>query len=677
MNVHKQVCNIALLFALLAGVINAWSLSRPQEPAGAITAEDLESVHDSIAPVLSPDGSKFALVLEGQIFLLPVSGGWPSLLTSTPGGKSEVAWAPDSHSIAYVSDGSIWVVPAQGGQPKRLTDGTPGPGDPRVARDHSPKWNPRGNWILFQSGRSGQNELWVVSADGYSKNYLATTETYLGPEHLGDQPTTDGDGLAGGLFYPDPAWSPDGTHLTYTERSREFFAGKLKLLDFDLAIGRAASAPIDLYTALPDRGGAWAIDKVSWSPDGESLAFTLQDTGWDKIYLLSTRGGKPRQLTFGESEDATPIFSPDGKAIVIQSNRDAPEERHLWLVPLDGSKPSRVTDSAGIESSPQWSPDGKQLFFLRSAPFESPDLYVVTPGSKSAPKALTRTLPQNFAALNWKAPELVHFKGNDGLPLSGVLYYPPGYTPGKRYPALLWVHGGPEGQDLLGFSPLSLYFAQDGYLVFHPNYRGGTGYGEKFRNLNVGDSGGGEVQDVGAAARYLIDRGIVDPARIAIGGTSHGATMVHYAVTKLPDLWTAAISFGGAVNRATFLERTNRNSEIRWEIKMGGTPEEKPEAYRQTNIIPDVPKIKAALLIQYGAADPQLPPYESEQLIGALKKNGKPFLAYAYPGEYHEFSKPEDRIDVWIHQRMFLRRFLLSTRGTSSTGLQEIDLDAK
>jgi dipeptidyl aminopeptidase/acylaminoacyl peptidase len=229
----------------------------------------------------------------------------------------------------------------------------------------------------------------------------------------------------------------------------------------------------------------------------------------------------------------------------------------------------------------------------------------------------------------------------------------------------------------LGFSPLSLYFAQDGYLVFHPNYRGGAGYGEKFRNLNVGDSGGGEVQDVGAAARYLIDRGIVDPARIAIGGTSHGATMVHYAVTKLPDLWTAAISFGGAVNRATFLERTNRNSEIRWEIKMGGTPEEKPEAYRQTNIIPDVPKIKAALLIQYGAADPQLPPYESEQLIGALKKNGKPFLAYAYPGEYHEFSKPEDRIDVWIHQRMFLRRFLLSTRGTSSTGLQEIDLDAK
>jgi len=107
---------------------------------------------------------------------------------------------------------------------------------------------------------------------------------------------------------------------------------------------------------------------------------------------------------------------------------------------------------------------------------------------------------------------------------------------------------------------------------------------------------------------------------------------------------------------------------------MGGTPDEKPAAYRQTDIIPDVPKIKAPLLIQFGKADPQLPPYESEQLIAALKKSNKPYLAYSYSGEFHEFSKSEDRIDVWIHQRLFLRRFLLSPRGTSSTGIEEIDL---
>jgi dipeptidyl aminopeptidase/acylaminoacyl peptidase len=648
----------------------------PMQAAAGITPEDLESVSAPLSPVLSPDGKQFAFVRSGQIMLFPSGGGWPVALTSAPGGKSEINWSHDSSKIAFVSRGSIWVVPVTGGQPKKLTDGAIGPGDPRVATDHTPKWNPQGRWILYESGRSGQNELWVVSEDGLSKCYLATTEKYLGVEHLGDEHTDDGDGLAGGLFYPDPAWSPDGTRLTYTERSRELFAGKLLLLNFDASTGRAKSATVELYTALPDRGGAWAVDKVVWSPDGKTLAFTLQDSGWDKVYLLALAGGAPRQLTQGESEDSNPVFSPDGKSLAIVSNRAAPEERQIWIVPLDGAAPRRLTRlSPDVESNPQWAPDGKQIYFLRSAPLESPDLYAAPVRGDSAPRPLTHTLPQNFAALGVPAPELIHFKGKDGVSLAGILYYPPGFSRGKRYPTVLWVHGGPEGQDTFSFKPLSLFFAQDGYLVFHPNYRGGIGYGEKFRNLNVGDSGGGEVQDIAAAVQYLVDQGLSDPKRIAIGGGSHGATMVHYAVTKLPDLWVAAISYGGAVNRATFLERTNRNSEIRWEIKMGGTPQEKPDAYRQTNIIPDVPRIKAPLLIQYGAADPQLPPYESEQLIQALKKAGKPFLAFAYPGEYHEFSKPEDRIDVWRHQQAFLRRYLQSPTGSSSTSLEDIDLN--
>lgn len=667
----RFVISVSALMALASLRLPAQDL----RAAARITPGDLEAVYSPLHPVLSPDGKYFAIVQRGQIALLPVEGGWPIGLTTTPGGKSEISWSPDSGELAFVSGGSIWVVPTSGGQPRKLTGGLPGPGDPRVAADHTPKWNPHGNWILYQSGRSGQNELWVVRKDGLAKNYLATTEHYLGPDLLGDQHTDDGDGLAGGLFYPDPAWSPDGTRLIYTERSREFFSGKLKLLDFDFKTGRATSPATVLYTARPDRGGAWAIDKVDWSPDAKTLAFTLQDSGWDKVYLLPLGGGQPKQLTHGESEDFTPVFSPDGKSLAIVSNRTAPEERHIWIVPVDGSAPHRLAQlPSGVEADPQWSPDGKRIYFIRSSPFESPDLYVASVSGDVAPRALTHTLPPNFSALGIPPPELVHFHGKDGLPLTGILYYPPGFHRGKRYPALLWVHGGPEGQDTFGFSALSLFFAQEGYLVFHPNYRGGIGYGEKFRNLNVGDSGGGEVQDVGAAAEFLIDQGLADPKHIAIGGSSHGATMVHYAVTKLPDLWVAAISFGGAVNRATYNERTNRNSEIRWEIKMGGTPQEAPDAYRQTDIIPDVPKIKAAMLIQYGAADPQLPPYESVQLIEALKKAGRPFLAFAYPGEYHQFSKPEDRIDVWRHQQAFLREYLLSPVGQSSTSVQNIDL---
>lgn len=304
-----QSCKVPLM--AVSVLLSALPFAVLAQPARArITPEDLESVSSPLNPVLSPDGKQFAILSSGQIALFSVDGGWPVALTSTPGAKSEVAWSADSTKLAFVSQGSIWVVSVAGGQPKRLTDGKPGPGDPRVAADHTPKWNPRGNWILYQSGRSGQNELWVVSADGRSRNYLATTEMYLGPEHLGDQHTDDGDGLAGGLFFPDPAWSPDGRRLTYTERSREFFSGKLKLLNFDLSTGHSDSAPVELYTARPDRGGAWAIDKVVWSPDGKTLAFTLQDSGWDKVYLLPLFGGHPRQLTQGEWEDLNPTFSP-------------------------------------------------------------------------------------------------------------------------------------------------------------------------------------------------------------------------------------------------------------------------------------------------------------------------------------------------------------------------------
>jgi dipeptidyl aminopeptidase/acylaminoacyl peptidase len=665
-----------ILFALLICALPARE-ARAQE-ASRITLEDVVSVPWIDTPVLSPDGKQFALVREGQIYLLSSDGGWPVLLTTTPGGKSELSWSPDSRSLTFVSQGGIWIVPTAGGQPLRLTDGAIGPGDPRGATDRSPRWNPAGRWILFQSGRRGKNELFVVSEDGQTKNFLASTELYPGRDQLGDLAADQMDGLAVDRFDPDPTWSADGASLVYTERSREHFAGKLKLIHFDFATGQRAGAPIELYEAKADRGGAWAINKVAWSPDGKTLAFTLQDTGWDKVYLLPAKGGSPEQLTKGESEDAAPVYSPDGKALAIVSNRNHPEEQRIWIVPLIGSQPRQLADlGPGIEGSPQWSPDGKRIYFIRSSPLESPDLYAVSVAGDSIPRALTRSLPRNFDAAQFTSPEVAHFKGKDGLDLSGILYRPRAFKSGVRYPAVLWIHGGPEGQDTLSFSAWSLFLTQEGYVVFRPNYRGSSGYGEKFRNLNVEDSGGGEVQDVGAAAQYLVDQGIADPKRIAIGGGSHGGTMVNFAVTKLPDKFAAAICLSGVSDRATFLERTNRNSAIRWETKMGGTPEQKPAVYRQANILPDVAQIKTPLLIVHGEDDPQVPPYESAQLVKALKKEGKTFFYYTYAHEGHGFTDRDHWLDALRKEQVFLRKYLQPSYGQSSTSIDDLFLPQK
>lgn len=120
-----------------------------------------------------------------------------------------------------------------------------------------------------------------------------------------------------------------------------------------------------------------------------------------------------------------------------------------------------------------------------------------------------------FAQLGLQPPEVVHFKSTGGIVIAGILQRPLGYRKGQRYPAIIWAHGGPEGQDALSFSPWSYFLAQEGYVALQPNFRGSTGYGERFRNLSVRDSGGGEIDDIAAAVSYLVQSGLADARGLA------------------------------------------------------------------------------------------------------------------------------------------------------------------
>jgi len=616
-----------------------------------LTLEDLLSVEPIGETALSPDGKTFAMTRNGQIVLMTADGGWPVTLTSTAAGKSGLSWSPDSRSIAYASQGGIWVVPASGGTPRRITNAANGPGDPRQASDRQPQWSPKGRWILFETGRRGHNNMMVVSEDGMATDYLTAANV-------------DEEGAS---------WSPDGTRISYTARAPEYFSGKLNVLKFDPAKGQAAADPVTLYTSPTDRGGGWSIRRAQWSPDGRTLAVVLQDSGWDNIYLISASGGAPKALTHGEYEDTNPVFSPDGKSLAIVSSRRNLEESDIWIAPVDGSAPRQLAKftTPGVESQPEWSPDGSRIYFHRNSPMESTDLLVAAQDGSGTPKYLTHTTPKNFET-GLVMPEEVHFRSKDGMDVAAMLHKPRGFKAGTKYPAVLWIHGGPEGQDTFRFDSWPQYLAQSGYVVLQPNYRGSTGYGEKFRNLNVEDSGGGEMDDVAAGAEYLVKQGMADPKRLAIGGGSHGGTMVGYAVTKYPDLFAAAIELYGVVDRATFNERTNRNSAIRWMMKMGGTPEEKPEVYRKANSLADVAKIKTPLLVMHGENDPQVPPYESAQFVRALKEHGKVYYYFTYPNELHGFSQRDHRLDAWRRQLAFLEKYIQPRYGISSTSTDDL-----
>ena len=148
---------------LLAGAV---ALAQPSTRQARITLEDLASAAGIGQTALSPDGKWFAIASQGQIALVPSAGGWPTTLTTTPGGKSGLDWSPDGSEIAFVSHGAVWSVPAAGGQPLRLTDGVRGAGDPRSAADRNPQWSPNGRWLLLETGRRGNSDLAVVSRDG-------------------------------------------------------------------------------------------------------------------------------------------------------------------------------------------------------------------------------------------------------------------------------------------------------------------------------------------------------------------------------------------------------------------------------------------------------------------------------------------------------------------------------
>src|SRR4051812_9993635 len=538
------------------------------------TLNDILSVEPIGETALSPDGTKIALVRGGQIQLMPAAGGWPVSVTSAPGNKNGITWAPDGTRIAYSSGGSIWTVSVSGGQPRRLTHASPGSGDPRQAGDRAPQWSPKGEWIAFETGRRGHSSINLVNEAGTVDRFLT------------DSPADE----------IDPRWSHDGTRIAYVERAPEYFSGKLKVIKIGSDIGKTGD-PATLYTAPQDRGGGWALRSASWSPDDTNLAVVLQETGWDHVYLIPANGGKPKALSTGEFDEETPSFSPDGKTIAVASNRKIREASSIWAVPVSGSPAHMVGGDLepGVAAAPEWSPDGKKIYFHRSSPRESSDLVAAQADGGGRLQYLTHTLPAYLKGL--QTPKTVSYKSQDGTEVSGILYQPQNVTPGKPSPAVLWIHGGPEAQDQFRLDLWAQYLAQEGYVVLEPNYRGSTGYGEKFRNANVEDSGGGEADDVAAGAKYLVDAGLADPKRLAIGGGSHGGTMVAYAVTKYPALFQVAIEMYGVVDRATFLERTNRNSAVRWAMKMGGSPAEKTDVYLRANSLLKVKSIQTPLLI--------------------------------------------------------------------------------
>jgi dipeptidyl aminopeptidase/acylaminoacyl peptidase len=585
-------------------------------------------------------------------------------------------WTPDASAIVYVRGGTanpdlnpggvseeVWVAALDGSAPRRIGAGS------------SPAVSPRGARVAFVLG----GRIWWASLDG--KTAAAPAFTARGACR---QPVWSPDGArlaftsdrgdhsligvydlaAGALRYLDPAtdydsdpvWSPDGRSLAFIripssglrevrEARRAGEPWSIRVASAETGVGRQA------WRALQGPGSVFrevsAQDQLLWTGAGR-IVFPWEGDGWTHLYSVPVEGGPAVLLTPGafEVEDVAPA---PGNRIVYSSNQGNADRRHLWEVPVAGGAPAAITTGDGIECSP--APLEGALAFLRSsAPLPLRAAIRVGPRIHDMdPQAI----PADFPASRMVAPQPVVFAAADGLPIHAQLFLPPvpSSTPA---PAVVFFHGGPRRQMLLGWHymyyysnayALNQYLANAGYVVLSVNFRSGIGYGLDFREApGYGASGASEFSDVLGAAAYLEARAGVDRSRIGVWGGSYGGYLTAMALARDSDAFRAGVDFHGVHN---------------WAVELGIPPTD-PDYKLAFDSSPMafVKGWRSPALFIAGDDDPDVHFNQTVMLADALRRRNVEIETLIFPDEVHDFLLYRSWVAAYQAALRFLNQHL-------------------
>ncbi|MBT9555281.1 MAG: S9 family peptidase [Myxococcales bacterium] len=507
----------------------------------------------------------------------------------------------------------LWRVPLGGGAATRIaqTDGV---------SESSPRFSPRGDRlaVLADPGTPFQPQL-----------HLADPSTgALTPLTRGDTPVWS------------PVWSPDGSRLAVF-RSGDWAHGDLVIVPTD-----AGPLPPAVVVAPPADGAL--LSPVAFSPDGAVvLATTLNSKGFQQLALVPPAGGEARRIGPGDWDVEAAAWNA---AVGIVFTRNVAGSSELLRMMGPDAVPVALSSPLGVVSGLDLRGDGVLLFDRNDS--KSPGglwrLDTLTPGAE--PVALTTSTLSGLIAARPFA-----MTASDGTPLSGFVYVP---TEGAApFPAVAFVHGGPDGQSRDRYDADRQALVQAGYLVVDVNFRGSTGFGRAFADLDNGDWGGGDRRDIRDAVLHFVGQGLVDRGRVAIMGGSFGGYMAVLALALDDDLYYAGVDLYGMPDLTADFEMTKDRYEAWYRTEMG-TPDEKPELFRERSPLTHVDRIRAPLLVLHGENDTDVPKVQSDALVEALRARGRPVDYVVYPGEGHVFSKRETRRDASKRVLEFLGRML-------------------
>ncbi len=436
------------------------------------------------------------------------------------------------------------------------------------------------------------------------------------------------------------AWTPDGAALTLCAMPRTFEASLF-----------AAGLTGGERRPLTPAGSEARYQNVRWRTDGRAF-WLLTDHARDHLAAaVAEPGGIPRLLHAPAFDVEKLELSPDQSLLAVVVN-EAGYSRLRLLDAATGAIVEEPAHPAGTIAKLAWRPDGRAVAFDLAAPDRPSAIWLAERGSPA--RLAFAAGPAPAGAIGYG---LVTFPTFDGRSLPGLLAQPAGAAPPDGWPAVIWVHGGPESQALPTWRPdLQLLLAM-GVAVLIPNIRGSTGYGRAYAALDDGALRPDAVRDVAAAHGWLAGQAGFDARRIALWGQSYGGWMVLAAVTRFPELWAAGVDFYGIARWKTFFENTGK-----WRIGHRaaeyGDPVRDAALLESLSPLHDVDRIACPMLVAQGLTDPRVPPEESEQIVAALRRRDVPVDYLTFADEGHGFLKRDNRRAAYHAVARFLSRHL-------------------
>lgn len=669
-----------MIILSMLGILAQGPAPLPAPATRAFTVDDVFRIQRVSNPQVSPDGRWIAYVIgspdlaadksSSRIWMVATAGGDPIPLTAKGSSASSPRWSPDGKYLGFLAtrgedaESQVWILNRLGGEAEQLTSVKQGV--------NSFVWSPDGGRLALE-------------VDDPTPDQAGDT-TWIGAKAKTQRP----------YVIDRLQFKRDGTGYLDRRRTHIFV--------FDVAT-KAAARQIT--------SGDWDDEGPTWSPDGRLIAFTSNRDSIDgndnsDIWVVAsndtTKGATTRRITSEPGPDGDPTWSPDGRSLAYTRKPSAVpiaiiyDPSHVAVIGVDGGSPRALTAALDRDiSSLRWAADGKSIYGILEdegdyvlvqvdatsgaitrlggggAGAQSVNAYSLGADGTIAALVSGPQLPNEifvaaaaglrqvtssnkalFDSLRLATVRELHFKSRDGTPVEAFLWLPADYQPGRRYPTLLRIHGGPVSAYDRSFNSEAQVFAANGYAVVMTNPRGSSGYGAKFSRAIFADWGNKDYDDVMAAVDEAVRLGIADPTRLGVGGWSYGGILTNYVITKT-GRFKAAIS--GASEALYTSNYGHDHYQNLWEIELG-LPWTHQRNWDRISPFWSVAKITTPTLWMGGDRDWNVPILNSEQMYQAMRRLGRTTQLVVYPGQTHGISKPTYQKDRWLRYLEWYGRFL-------------------